>query len=198
MLDGSLTWSDHIDGIVSKMGRGIALIRKCSAYLTPTVRNQVIQSLVFCHLQYCPIIWSAATKTELKKLQLVQNRAARLALNCSIRTIISYMHSCLSWLTVEVKLHFSLLMFFRNVKFKHVPQYFFEQLAYLTDIYDHHTRNASSGHLVQPTQSNHLMKYTVIYRAIKLWNALPPHISSKQNKLSFKKLLKAHLMPLTI
>lgn len=65
MLDGQLSWSDHIDGIVAKMGRGIAMIRKCSTYLTLSVISQVIQSLVFCHLQYCPVIWSAASKTDI-------------------------------------------------------------------------------------------------------------------------------------
>ena len=90
LLDSQPTWSDHIDGIEMKMGRGLAMVR--SPYLTTSLMGQVIQSLVFCHLHYCPIIWSAATKSDLNKLQLVQNRAARLVLKCSLRTNVLFMH----------------------------------------------------------------------------------------------------------
>lgn len=79
VLDGQLLWSDHTDGVVSKMGRAIAMIRKCSTYLTCSIIRQVIQSLVCCHLQSCSVIWSAASKKDIYKLQLVQNGAARRA-----------------------------------------------------------------------------------------------------------------------
>ena len=113
-LDSHLSWSDQIDCIITKMGRGLAMVKKCSSYLTSTVMGQVIQSLVFCHLYYCPVVWSAATKVELSKLQLVQNRAARLCLHCSTRTNVAYMHAQLTWLSVEQKLNCSLLMFFQK------------------------------------------------------------------------------------
>ena len=132
-LDSELSWSDHIDGTVSKMGRGIAMVRKCSNYLTTSVMGQVIQSLVFCHLHYCPVVWSAATQADLNKLQLVQNRAARLALHCSTQTNIDYMHTQLSWLTVKSKLQCSILMFMRNIILNETPDYFFKQLNQVTD-----------------------------------------------------------------
>jgi len=34
VFDGQLSWSEHIDGIVNKMGRGIAMTRTCMTYLT--------------------------------------------------------------------------------------------------------------------------------------------------------------------
>lgn len=85
-LDGLLTLSEHIENIISKMGKGICMIWKCFSYLTSSTLNQVIQSLVLSHLQYCPVIWSSVKKKEINKLQLAQNQAARLALHCSVRT----------------------------------------------------------------------------------------------------------------
>lgn len=171
------------------------MIWKCSIYLTLSVISQVIQSLVFCRLQYCPVIWSAASKTDRNKLHIVQNRAARLALNCSKRTNVAYMHTCLSWLSVEVKFHYSLLTFFRNIILNQTPEYFFNQIRSTKERHNHYTRSASSDHLTPRTK---ILKHTVIYRSIMSWNSQPPHFSSTQNKLSFKKLLKTHLMPPTI
>ena len=49
IIDDHLSWSDHIDSIAVKMGQGIAMTRKCSHYVTSSVRIQVIQALVLSH-----------------------------------------------------------------------------------------------------------------------------------------------------
>ena len=44
--------------------------------------KQVLQALVVSHLNtYCSVVWSGAIKRDLSKLELAQNKAARLALN---------------------------------------------------------------------------------------------------------------------
>ncbi len=80
-IDETLSWSIHIRNIVSKMSKSISNIRKCACFLTDTTIKLVIQSLVLSHSDYCPAIWSGTSKEELAKLQLAQNRAARLAVN---------------------------------------------------------------------------------------------------------------------
>lgn len=102
VLDIKLTWSEHIDYITNKMGKSIALTRKCSKYVVPDTLSQVFQALVSSHLDYCPVIWStAATKDIRKLLWNAQNKSARIALNCSLHANISKMHRNLSWLPVE-------------------------------------------------------------------------------------------------
>ena len=76
------------------------LIKRCSA-LTPHSKKQVLQAIVLCYLDYCPVVWSSASRKDLVRLQLAQNRAARLALHCNQRADINTMHASLSWLRVE-------------------------------------------------------------------------------------------------
>ena len=173
------------------------MVRKCSPYLTSSLMGQVIQSLVFCHLHYCPIIWSAATKSDLNKVQLVQSRAARLVLKCSLRTNVLFMHSRLSWLSVKQKLHSSLIMFFRTIILNQSPVYFYKQFLKSINTHNHNTRITSNGYLKPPTPRTNLLKHTVTYRCISFWNLLPSHISLAQNKLSFKIALKTHLLQLS-
>jgi hypothetical protein len=52
---------------------------------------QVLQALVLSYLDCCPVMWSRAAKKDLVKLQLAQNRAARLALHCNQRANINTM-----------------------------------------------------------------------------------------------------------
>ncbi|KAK6320212.1 hypothetical protein J4Q44_G00093190 [Coregonus suidteri] len=100
-LDGQLSWSSHVDKVVVKMGRGMSVIKIFSAFLTQKSTVLVVQALVLSHIDYCPVIWSSAAKQYLAKMHLAQNRAARLALNCTNRTNINNMHASLSWLRVE-------------------------------------------------------------------------------------------------
>ncbi len=88
---------------------------QCSGYVTADTLNQVVQALVLSHLNYCSVIWSSVAKKDMWKLQIAQNKAARLALNCSVHTNVLNMHRNLSWLPVENRLKVSLLTFLRNI-----------------------------------------------------------------------------------
>ena len=41
-LDCKLLWSKHIDYIVVKMGRGLSVLNRCSAFLTSYATKQVL------------------------------------------------------------------------------------------------------------------------------------------------------------
>ena len=119
-LDCKLSWSKHIDAVVAKMGTSLSIIVQCYAFLTTSTR-QVLQALVLSHLDYCSVVWSGATKKDLRKLQLAQNRAARLALGCTQRANTNNMHVNLSWLKVEERLISSLLLFMRGIDMLNAP-----------------------------------------------------------------------------
>jgi hypothetical protein len=52
-LDCKLLRSKHIDSMVVKMGRGLDVIKRGSAFLTPHSKKQVLQALVSSYLGYC-------------------------------------------------------------------------------------------------------------------------------------------------
>ena len=109
-MDCKLSWSKHF-GTTAKMGRSMSMMRCCSNFLTALSTRQVLQALVLLHLDYCSVVWSGATKNDLGKLQLVQNRVARLVLECTQRANMNNMHVNLSWHKVEEILTSSLLVF---------------------------------------------------------------------------------------
>ena len=115
MWELSKLTSKHIDTTLAKMRRSLSIIKRCSAFLTALSTRQVLQALVLSHLDYCSVVCSGATKKDLRKLQLAQNRAARLAPGCTQRANINHMHVNLSWLKVEERLTSSLLVFIRGV-----------------------------------------------------------------------------------
>lgn len=152
---------------------------------------QIVQSLVLCHLNYCSMVWSSAACGELRKFQVVQNRAARLVLGCSFRSNVNRMHDCLSWLTVEKRLSFNILVLFKTVISSKTPLFLLEQFVYSNSVHDHNTRGSSNGQLVLPRPITNALLRSFIYRSISLWNNLP--LCCIRSKLAFKKKLKYYL-----
>ena len=169
-LDAHLTWEKHIENIVKKMGRGIACIKRCSSFLTPASRVLVTQALVLSHLDYCSALWSGADKKHLSKLQIAQNKAARLALHCplGVRQSTERLHASLSWLRVEERLACNLVSFFRNICYNKEPVCLYSQLQYVRDRHDHNTRQATRGDMVKEKPRTNAVCRTVMYRAITI------------------------------
>lgn len=57
----------------------------------------MIQSLVLFRLDYCPTVRSNASKQELNKIQLAQNRAARQAVHCSLAVMVKGGREAVVW-----------------------------------------------------------------------------------------------------
>ena len=45
-LDCKQSWSKHMDSMVVEKGRGLAVMKRCSAFLTPHSKKHVLQPLV--------------------------------------------------------------------------------------------------------------------------------------------------------
>ena len=46
IIDSQLSWAEHIDTIVNKVGCGISMLRKCISYVPTHIVGQVAKSLI--------------------------------------------------------------------------------------------------------------------------------------------------------
>ncbi len=95
-------------------------------------------------------MWPSASSKELEKLQLVQNNAARLTLNCNRSVNIMRMHKILGWLLVKDRAIDSLLCFIRNISVLRVPSVLYCQLLCSSVSPNFNTRHASKGYFLLP------------------------------------------------
>ena len=143
-LDYKPSWSKHFDSTVAKMGRSLFIIKHYSAFLTTLSTRQVLQALVLSHLDYCSVVSSGATKSDVGKLQLAQNRATQQAFKRTRGANINDMHVNISWLKVEERLSSSLLVFVKGVDKLKVLCCLFKIRAHSSDTHAYPTRHATS------------------------------------------------------
>ena len=141
------------------------------------------------HLDYCSVVWSGATKKNLRKLQLAQNRAARLAPGCTQRANINNIHVNLSWLKVEEILTSLLLLFMRGINILNSPSCLSKLLAHSSDTHAYPTRHATRGLFTVPKSRTDYGRHTVLHRAMTTWNSIPHQVTD-----AFKKQIKKHIV----
>ena len=125
IIDNKLSWDNHIKKVVTKMGNAISIIKRCATNWTHQLVRPAIQALVLSNLDYCSIVWSTTSLSNIRKLQLVQNKAARVALSCGWRTYVIKMQKSLGWLDVKTRF-LSLLMVFIKCHNKKITLLFIE------------------------------------------------------------------------
>ncbi len=103
-------------------------------------------------------------KKDLRKLQLVKNKAARLILRCLYRTNINRMHFDLKWLKVEDRMIAAILL---STWFYILKLHWISIINYnLT--FSHMNMWATEGRFLLPYAKTHFLKRKVSFRAIKL------------------------------
>ena len=102
IMDDTLTWSNHIDYISGKVKQGVGIMKKTSKYLDKNSLLMLCRTLVETHFRYCNVIWGQCNETLLDKLQLLQNKAAKVITKMKYEDADLLKLICqLGWLTIR-------------------------------------------------------------------------------------------------
>ena len=74
-LDDKLNFKTHIRNVCQKASRQINALKRISKFLNEQCRMHVYKSFVSANFNYCPVVWMFCGKTNLGKLERLQERA---------------------------------------------------------------------------------------------------------------------------
>ena len=77
-IDSQLSWKEHITVALSKISRGVGMLKYSKKFLSLETVQKMYLGIVEPHIRYCCSAWGCAGDTILQKLQKIQNRAARI------------------------------------------------------------------------------------------------------------------------
>ena len=195
MFDENLTSMSQINLICKKAMLAIRSIGRTKKYLSKDHLACVVNAFVIPHLDYCNGVLFGLPKSQLDKLQRIQNVAARLVKGVRKQDHITPTLKALHWLPVEKRIIFKILLMTYKALNGLAPSY----LITLITPY-HPTRklwSASRSTLQVPcVKTSTYGDRAFSSAAPKLWNSLPDHIKSKHTLTSFKSSLKTFLFKL--
>ena len=200
-LDSRLSFDKHISDIVRIAFyhlRGLQHVRK---FLDKKTAHTIACSLVGSRLDYCNSVLAGVSDHNIKRLQRVQNTAARTVANIGRRSSASRTMFDLHWLPVSKRIDFKVALTTFKVLTTNEPKYLRSLLKLSVPVRS--LRSSDKHTLVVPLCKSALSSRAFSCYAPKLWNSLPQpirdcitHVPGSDNycKLSvFKSRLKTFL-----
>ena len=155
---------------------------------------QLYNTLVLPYLNYCNMIWTAASETLLNKLQVLQKKAVRIINKSARLAHADPVFNKFQLLKLEQFRHFQILGFMCKVTHGLLPTGFKDYFCTQSDIDTYNTRTASQSALgisfARTNRRKKSLKIIVSY----LWDDLPLNIRQSQSLASFKYNLKHYLL----
>lgn len=129
-FDETLAWNEHVDNMITKMGKDLSTVIRCGALLSANTVRKIMQALILSHIDYYPMIWSSGTTKNIKRLQIIQKRAARVVLKADYKTNIRKTHKHFGCFLVKNRISYSLVVFMRTAVYNGKPDVLFQNLPF--------------------------------------------------------------------
>ena len=173
MLDESFNWSAHIREIKSKIASAVGIISKLRYYVDTNILIQVYHALIASRFHYAITSWGGATKTVLKPISVLQNRAIRLISRTSRYTNLDNAYLNLRLLKFEDIYKLKLAEFIHDFHQDSLPPFFSNYFQNVRATHSHPTRYAAANHFLPIRCNKSIGQRSIRYRAPTHWNELP-------------------------
>jgi len=196
VLDRKMTMESQVDQICRVAYQQIRDLYKIRSNLTMDATKSAVQALVTNRLDFSNAVLSGISKRAIKKLQKVQNCAARLIYRIKRREHITPKLMDLHWLKIEYRLQYKINMLTFKCMKGMAPQYLMEMLQ--PRVVSYGLRSTGEVNLVINQGQNRLRpgkmgERAFIHTSPTLWNKLPTDVKNAGNITLFKKRLKHYL-----
>ena len=124
-------------------------------------------------MDYCDIIWGNCAQKVKSRIQILQNRAARIILGADKRTSVTSMHYQLKWRTLEYRRQFHKSVLVHKSIRKCSPPYLCTMFDKVQDSHTYLTRGSTHGNVKLTAPKTDYGKRTFSFSGASQWNKLP-------------------------
>ena len=194
LIDSSGAMWSHVWLMVSGCFAVLRQLRSIRCSVSDSVFHALVVSLVMPCRDYGNATLAGLPTSQLRQLQSVLNVAARLKHRSSRYEHITPMLWDLHWLWSPERIDFKLAMLIYRCLHSLAPQYLYNYVQRVTDSNSCRLRSSSSSQLViRHTRLSTVGDCTFPVAASRLWNSLPPIITSAPTLTVFRNRLKPYL-----
>ena len=168
--------------------RNLQAIRK---HLTQKSTETLVHGLVHSHIDFCNALFTEIPAYQMKKLQRVQNHAARVVMNVSYDKSSADLLTELHWLPVKARVMFKVLVILFRVIMGTAPSYLKTMFDPIRQGYRLRSQNDTNFHI--PRRRTKLADRSIAVTGPKWWNDLPNYLKDIKSETRFRAHLKTYL-----
>jgi hypothetical protein len=195
-FDSCMSMKNHVNSVIKSANFQLKAIGRIRNYLSSEASASLVHAFITSKLDYGNSLLFGLPDTLLKKLQKIQNTAARILTRTKKYDHITHVLKELHWLPVEKRIHFKVLVLTYKCLNKCAPEYLYE----LISVYTPQRTLRSSNSLTLNVATTWLKSYgdrSFEMAAPTLWNTLPDIIKNSSSLDIFKSRLKCYLFEMS-
>ena len=192
-MSDNMSVDTHVTHTCNSAYAALRQISSIRHNLTTQATKTLICSLVLSRLDYCNVLLIGAPKEQVKRLQKVQNTAARITLRIKKYDHITPALKQLHWLPIEARITYKACLHCHNFIHHNPPAYLSELLSIYTPSRSLRSSLDQFTLTVPRVRTKSFGERAFSFAAPKLWNSLPIDIRQQQFTQAFKQALKTHL-----
>jgi len=190
-IDTNLSWNDYVTCLVRKISFKLAQLRRLRPTIPKYIAERIYVSTVQPCIDYAISVWGQTSVTNIKKIQRMQNYAARIVVNnfdyINVRgaNLVKELH----WMNVKDRCsYFTCILTFKCLH-SLAPNYVCDDFTLNCDTNFYSTRSHPMN-VVIPKCHRSCFKFN----ASILWNQLPTACKNAHTLGAFKYYLKRHIL----
>ena len=184
----------HISNVCRSAYVEIRRISSIRQYPSAEATKTLVCAFVFSKLDYCNSLLPGCPLYNLRRLQRVQNSAAKLVLKSRKRDHVKPRLQAFHWLPVQARIDYKLSSFCHNFFSDLSPAYLSDFLTgFLTPSRQLRSSADTRTLLIPHVQTKTFGQCSFSSSASKQWNSLSSDIRYIQSSRAFKTVLKTHL-----
>jgi hypothetical protein len=193
VLDSQLTMSAHVSALCRSCYFQLRQLRPIARSLTVDTTRTLVQAFISCRLDYCNSLFYGMTDTLFRRLQSIQNAAARLVTGTRRCEHIQPVLRRLHWLPVRQRVDFKMATLVYQALQGLTPSYLSDDCRLLASMGRRTLRSSATNTCFVPGFNNSFGKRSFSFAGPTLWNSLPVSLRIERGFSTFKRLLKTHL-----
>lgn len=191
IIDSKLKFEDQCDYILKKVGEKISFLNRIGSGISAYTRCLVYKVIIAPHFEYCATLLACMNVTQLNRLQVAQNRAMRVILQCNQYTKIEVMLDALQFMSIRQRLCFNVCIFIFKLVNGMLPKQLCNKIQIIKDLGGAKTRQAENVRIEFRGTRN--AQKSLFYEGIKMYNAIPTEAKKSTKLAVFKRLLRNYV-----
>ena len=191
IFDAELSMKDHISAVCKKGFFQLYRLRNLRRCVDQKTLNTLVHAFVTSHLDYGNSMFYQLPDIQIRRLQLLQNAAARFVTGKkkfdSAKECLKQLH----WLPIRARIDFKIALLVFKYKLGILPSYLSELIK--DKSCQKTLRSSNKDLLSMPRVKTSFGMRAFTYAAPAVWNNLPEDLKSIRSLDTFKRKLKTHL-----
>ena len=182
-VDNNLTWNNHFNFLSKKLSSHLWLLSKVRIYLSIEHRVLFYNAYIKPHIDYCSLIWSNTSSSNISKITRLQRRACKLILGHEYNGL-SEAFEKLKILSIDQSIFLSKAKMMYKIHNNLAPSYLNEMFLMRDANLDNTTsnlRSVTNKNFVVPLAKCNLFKGSLTYSGVIIWNSIPVSIKNSSS-----------------